>query len=126
MVNRVRLDKWLWAARFFKTRALAGDSCDMGRIECNSQTAKASREVRVGDKLTVRHEGYEFELEVLIVSETRGPGAVAQTMYIESDASKLKRIKVAAEREAMHEMDAHRPTKRDRRDINRMRGRSGT
>jgi len=122
MVNRVRMDKWLWAARFFKTRALAGDSCDMGRIECNGQTAKPSREVRVEDKLVVRHDGFAFEIEVLIVSENRGPGAVAQTMYVESEESK-ERVQVASERKAMHEMDAHRPTKRDRRDINRMRGR---
>ncbi len=123
MVNRVRMDKWLWAARFFKTRALAGDSCDIGRIECNGQTAKPSREVRVEDKLVVRHDGFAFEIEVLIVSENRGPGAVAQTMYVESEESKAKRVQVAGERKAMHEMDAHRPTKRDRRDINRMRGR---
>ncbi len=129
-MNRVRMDKWLWAARFFKTRALAGLSCDMGRIECNSQTAKSSREVRVGDMLLVRNGGNdanEFELEVLIVSDTRGSGAIAQTMFRETDSSRAKRQKVAEERKAIHELDggreAAKPSKRDRRDINRLRGR---
>lgn len=126
-MNRVRMDKWLWAARFFKTRALAGLSCDMGRIECNGQTAKASREVRLGDMLLVRNGESEFELEVLIVSDTRSSGAIAQTMFRESEASKARRQKAAEQRKAMHEFDggreAAKPSKRDRRDINKLRGR---
>lgn len=126
-MNRVRMDKWLWAARFFKTRVLAGLSCDMGRIECNGQTAKSSREVRIGDMLLVRNDGNEFELEVLLVNDARGSGAIAQTMYRETEASRAKRQKAAEERKAMQELDggreAAKPSKRDRRDINRLRGR---
>ena len=121
------MDKWLWAARFFKTRALAGLSCDMGRIECNGQSAKASREVRLSDMLLVRTSESEFELEVLIASDNRGSGAIAQTMFRETEASKAKRQKVAEERKAMHEFDGGRemvkPSKRDRRELNRFRGR---
>lgn len=121
------MDKWLWAARFFKTRALAGLSCDMGRIECNGQPAKASREVRLGDMLLVRTGESEFDLEVLLVSDSRGSGAIAQTMFRESDVSKAQRQKLAEERKAFREFDggreAAKPSKRDRRDINKLRGR---
>lgn len=121
------MDKWLWASRFYKTRVLAGQACDMGRIECNGIAAKPSREVRVGDMLRVRTDGNEFELEVLIASDTRGSGAVAATMYRETDESKAKRAKAAEERKAMQDIvgwqESVRPSKRDRRDINRLRGR---
>lgn len=121
------MDKWLWAARFFKTRALAGKSCEMGRVECNGITAKASREVKPGDLLKVRVEEHEFELEVILASDMRGSAAVAQTMYLETEASRERREKATAARKALKEMDAWadpgRPTKRDRREINRMRGR---
>jgi ribosome-associated heat shock protein Hsp15 len=122
----VRMDKWLWAARFFKTRALAARACEMGRIHSGETTAKASREVRLGDHLTVRNEAGEFVIEVLTLSETRGPAAVAQTLYRETDASKLARAKAEAERKAIFAADAlpiGRPSKRDRREINRFRGR---
>ena len=122
----VRMDKWLWAARFFKTRALAAKACDMGRVLSAEITAKAAREVRLGDRLTVRNEAGEFVIEVLALSETRGPAAIAQTLYRETDASKAMRAKVEAERKAMFTADTlpiGRPSKRDRRDINRFRGR---
>jgi ribosome-associated heat shock protein Hsp15 len=122
----VRMDKWLWAARFFKTRALAAKACEMGRIHSGEITAKASREVRLGDHLTVRNEAGEFVIEVLTLSESRGPAAVAQTLYRETDASKLARAKAEAERKAIFAADAlpiGRPSKRDRREINRFRGR---
>jgi ribosome-associated heat shock protein Hsp15 len=121
----VRIDKWLWAARFFKTRALASKACDLGRIHSNSIQAKPSRDVRVGDMLTVKNEGGEFQVEVLLLSEMRGPAAVAQTLYRETDASKAARAKVAAERKAMQEfapLPEHRPSKRDRRRIIQFRG----
>src|SRR6478735_771512 len=85
IMTRVRIDKWLWAARFFKTRALAARACELGRIECNEQKAKASREVRVGDLLHVKNDAGDFQLEVLLLSEIRGPAAVAQTLYVESE-----------------------------------------
>ena len=122
----VRMDKWLWAARFFKTRSLAARSCELGRIESNGQTAKAAREVRVGDVLQVKNDGGDFQVEVLALSEMRGPAAVAQTLYRETEASRELRLKLAEERKAMPYFEALRegkPSKRDRREINRFRGR---
>jgi ribosome-associated heat shock protein Hsp15 len=117
----------LWAARFFKTRALASHACELGRIESNGQTAKPSREVHVGDMLRVKNEGGEFHVEVLAVSEMRGPAAVAQAMYRETDASRESRLKLAEERKAASGFDgwpAGKPSKRDRRDIDRLRRRN--
>jgi ribosome-associated heat shock protein Hsp15 len=121
----VRIDKWLWAARLFKTRALASKACDLGRIHSNGIQAKPARDVRAGDMLTVRNEGGEFQIEVLVLSEMRGPAAVAQTLYRETEASKEARLKLAAERKAMQEfapIPEHRPSKRDRRRIIQFRG----
>jgi ribosome-associated heat shock protein Hsp15 len=125
-VTRVRIDKWLWAARFFKTRALASRACELGRIESNGQQAKASREARVGDLLRVKNEGGGFEVEVLIVSEIRGPASVAQTLYRETDASRESRLKLAEERRLTPHFEAMRegkPSKRDRRELDRLRDR---
>ena len=122
----MRLDKWLWAARFFKTRSLAARACELGRIAAHGQPAKAAREVKTGEMLHIRNEGGEFQVEVLQLSEVRGPAAVAQTLYRETEASRELRLKVAAERKAMAQFDAipvGRPSKRDRREINRLRGR---
>jgi len=123
----VRMDKWLWAARFFKTRTLAAKACELGRVQSNGQPAKAAREVRIADMLRVSNEGGEFQLEVLLLSEVRGPASVAQTLYRETEASRELRQKVAAERKAMkqfEELPAGRPSKRDRRRIIQFRGRS--
>jgi len=120
------MDKWLWAARFFKTRALAAKACELGRVVSGEVTAKAAREVRVGDVLRVRSEGGEFVVEVLALSEVRGPAAVAQGLYRETEASKVARAQVEAERKAMFAAEiapVGRPSKRDRREINRWRGR---
>jgi ribosome-associated heat shock protein Hsp15 len=122
----MRIDKWLWAARFFKTRALASKACDLGRIHSNEIQAKPARDVRVGDMLRIRNEGGEFHVQVLALSEMRGPAAVAQTLYAETEASKEARLKLAAERKAMQEfapIPTHRPSKRDRRHIIQFRGR---
>jgi len=122
----MRIDKWLWAARFFKTRAFAARACELGRIESNKQPAKASREVRIGDMLRVKTERGEFEVEVLLLSQTRGPAAVAQTLYRETDASRESRVKLAEERRAMTPLEAlleSKPSKRDRRQLDRLRGR---
>src|SRR6195256_228726 len=121
----VRIDKWLWAARFFKTRALATRACGLGRIQCNAQPAKPAREVRIGDMLRVTNEGGEFQIEVLLLSEVRGPASVAQTLYRETDTSRELRMKAAAERKAMmqfEQLPAGRPSKRDRRRIIQFRG----
>jgi ribosome-associated heat shock protein Hsp15 len=120
MMDSVRIDKWLWAARFFKTRSLASKACDLGRIHSNGIQAKPAREVRIGDKLEIRNEGGEFHVEVMLVSEMRGPAAVAQTLYRETEESKAARLKAAAERKALQEfapLPERRPTKRDRRRI---------
>jgi ribosome-associated heat shock protein Hsp15 len=121
----MRIDKWLWAARFFKTRALASKACDLGRIRLNSVDAKPAREVRIGDRLLVKNEGGEYEIEVLKLSEMRGPAAVAQTLFSETEASKAARLKAAEERKAMQQfapVPEHRPSKRDRRRIIQFRG----
>jgi ribosome-associated heat shock protein Hsp15 len=120
----MRIDKWLWAARFFKTRALASKACDLGRIRSNIVEAKPAREVRVGDMLHVKNEGGDFEIEVLGLSEMRGPAAAAQKLYRETDASREARLRVAEERKAMQQyapIPARRPSKRDRRRIIRFR-----
>jgi ribosome-associated heat shock protein Hsp15 len=121
----VRIDKWLWAARFFKTRALASKACDLGRIRSNSIEAKPAREVRIGDMLHIRNEGGEFEVQVLALSQMRGPAAVAQTLYRETEASIAARLKAAAERKEMQQfapLPERRPSKRDRRRIIQFRG----
>ncbi len=125
-MTAVRIDKWLWAARFFKTRSLAARACELGRIQSNGQTAKAAREVRIADMLQVTNEGGEFQVEVLLLSEVRGPASIAQTLYRETEASRELRMKVAAERKAMkqfEELPAAKPSKRDRRRIIQFRGR---
>ena len=125
-MDSLRIDKWLWAARFFKTRALASKACDLGRILSNGHEAKPSREVHVGDKLEVKNEGGDFQIEVLALSQMRGPAAVAQTLYRESETSKEARAKAAAERKAMQQfapLPERRPSKRDRRRIIQFRGR---
>jgi ribosome-associated heat shock protein Hsp15 len=121
----VRMDKWLWAARFFKTRSLAARACELGRIESKGQAAKAAREVRIGDLLRVKNDGGEFQVEVLGLSEMRGPATVAQTLYRETETSRELRLKLAEERKAMPHFEARegKPSKRDRRKIDRLRGR---
>jgi ribosome-associated heat shock protein Hsp15 len=124
MMTGVRIDKWLWAARFFKTRALAAKACELGRIHSNGQQAKAAREVRMGDLLQVRNDSGDFQLEVLGISEMRGPATVAQTLYRETEASRQSRLKLAEERKAMPYFEREgRPSKRDRRESDRFRGR---
>jgi ribosome-associated heat shock protein Hsp15 len=119
-MDSLRIDKWLWAARFFKTRALASKACDLGRIISNGREVKPAREVRVGDMLHVKNEGGDFEIEILGISQMRGPAPVAQALYRETEAGKEARLKAAAERKAMQEfapLPERRPSKRDRRRI---------
>jgi len=123
----VRIDKWLWAARFFKTRALATRACELGRIQSNNQPAKPAREVRVGDFLQIRSEAGEFHVEVLLLSQIRGPASVAQTLYRETEASRELREKLAAERKTLKiftPAPEGRPSKRDRRRIIQFRSRT--
>jgi ribosome-associated heat shock protein Hsp15 len=124
-MSNVRIDKWLWAARFFKTRALAAKACELGRIQSNQQPAKPAREVRVGDMLHITNDGGDFDVKVLLLSEVRGPAPVAQTLYEETEASRELRAKVTAERKATMDFSPAtqgRPSKRDRRHIIQFRG----
>ncbi|MDX1983287.1 MAG: RNA-binding S4 domain-containing protein [Bryobacteraceae bacterium] len=117
------MDKWLWAARFFKTRSLASKACELGRIESNGHRAKAAREVRIGDRLVIRNDAGEFQVEVLAVSEIRGPAAVAAGLYNESEASREARLLAAQQRKADLNsglVSDGRPTKRDRRMLSRL------
>ena len=121
----MRIDKWLWAARFFKTRALAAKACDLGRVRSHGVEAKPAREVRSGDMLSVRNEGGQFEIEVLALSRVRGPAALAQGLYRETESSKEARMKAEEERKAMQLFSPQpetRPSKRDRRRIIQFRG----
>jgi len=125
-MDSVRMDKWLWAARFFKSRALASRACDLGRIQSNGLKAKPAREVHPGDRLHVENESGIFEIEVLAVSHARGPAAIAQKLYAETPSSRDARLKLAEERKAVQQLmplPERRPTKRDRRRIIQFRGR---
>jgi ribosome-associated heat shock protein Hsp15 len=123
----VRIDKWLWAARFYKTRALAAKACEMGRVVANTQNAKPGRIIRTGDVLLVKNDSGDFTVEVRLLMEIRGPAAAAQTMYRETEASIALRLQVEAERKLMMHPEGSRGgklTTRDRREIGRLRGRS--
>lgn len=115
----VRLDKWLWAARLYKTRSLAADEIDRGRVEVNGAVAKASRDVRIGDVIAVHQPPFRRVLEVRGLGDKRGPARVAQAMYAETAESLSERERIAAERRAEPALarEAGRPTKRDRRDL---------
>jgi ribosome-associated heat shock protein Hsp15 len=126
-MDGLRIDKWLWAARFFKTRALASRACDIGRIQSNGVRAKPARDVRIGDRLHIENEGGVFEVDVLRLSEIRGPAAVAQALYAETEGSREARLKAVEERRAMEKtlpLPSGRPSKRDRRRIIQFRGRA--
>ena len=119
----VRLDKWLWAARFFKTRTLAAESIDTGRVEVNGERAKRSRGVTVGDKLRIRKPPFE---QVIGESEQRGPATVAATLYVETEESRKAREKLAAQMKALGPpvfREKGKPGKKDRRAIDKWRGR---
>jgi ribosome-associated heat shock protein Hsp15 len=122
-----RIDKWLWAARFYKTRALAARACELGRVESNHQPVKPAREVHAGDRLQIRNDSGDFDVEVLALSEIRGPAPVAQTLYRETEDSRELRLKAAQERKALMSFapaPEGRPTKRDRRRIVQFRERN--
>jgi len=123
-MSGVRVDKWLWAARFSKTRSMAARACELGRIQSRGQPVKPAREVQVGDMLQIRTEGGDFEVEVLQLSDIRGPAPIAKALYQETVASREARERAAAERKAMMHFNpapVARPSKRDRRRILRFR-----
>ena len=125
-MNGVRIDKWLWAARFFKTRTLASRACELGRVRVAGQISKASRDVRVGDLIGVRTEAAELDIEVLGLAEQRGSATIAQTLYRETEESKRKRSEAAEQRKLMpwfEVVSEGKPSKRDRRRYDDVRGR---
>jgi ribosome-associated heat shock protein Hsp15 len=127
-MDKIRLDKWLWAARFYKTRSLAAHEITAGRIQVNGQIiAKPAREVAAGDRILIRKASQRIEVEVLAVSGARGPAPQAALLYQETPDSTLARERVAEQRrfapEPAQEITAGRPTKRDRRLIDLARGR---
>ena len=120
-VARLRLDKWLWAARLYKTRALAAEAVSQGRVEVNQQAAKPARELKAGDRLHIRHAGQVRELLVLGLAMQRGPAAVAQALYAETPASIAARAAAVLRRqqgvEPADSIEHGRPSKRDRRQV---------
>jgi len=123
--HRIRLDKWLWAARFYKTRALAAEAIDGGKVDVNGARAKRAKMVHVADEVCVRQSPFEHVVHVRGVSERRGPASVAATLYEETAESKAKRAALATQIRSMpaDDWETGRPTKRDRREIERFRRR---
>lgn len=126
MEEKLRIDKWLWAARFYKTRSLAVDELGKGRVLVNGQPAKPAREVGPGDRVTVRKSDPPIEVIVLGISKVRGPAPVAAQLYEETEDSAARRAQAAEMRrlapEPSHDYDEGRPTKRDRRILASIRG----
>ncbi|HKT61823.1 MAG TPA: RNA-binding S4 domain-containing protein [Gemmatimonadales bacterium] len=123
--GRVRLDKWLWAARFFKTRSLAAEAIAGGKVQVNGDRAKRARPVQVGDRIRVRLGPYEHDIVVRALSARRGPATAAAELYEETPESIAARETLAAQLKSVHSVfgpDRGRPSKRDRREIDRLRG----
>ena len=123
-MDALRIDKWLWAARFFKTRALAQEAIELGRVRADGERIKASREARVGDQLDISRGDERFEVVVLGLSGQRGPAPVAQALYAETETSRLARLARAEQRRLAGEPAAEikgRPTKREGRHLRRLR-----
>lgn len=125
-MERLRIDKWLWAARFYKTRTLACDEIDKGRVEINGQEVKPAREVKVGDTVALRREGVTRTVRVKGLSSMRGPAPAAQQLYEETAESLQERERAAEQRryapEPAHTIEHGRPTKRGRRELDAARG----
>ena len=124
-MDRLRIDKWLWAARFYKTRSLASEEIEKGRVEVNGQEVKPAREVKVGDTVAMRREGISRTVVVKGVSATRGPAPVAQQLYEETAESLRERERAAEQRRLSPEpslsIEHGRPTKRGRRELDEAR-----
>ena len=124
--KRIRLDKWLWSARFFKTRSLAADAVETGKVEVNGERAKRAKQLQVGDSLRIRLGPYHHLVTVRILSERRGPASIAATLYEESAEGRRAREAMQVQVKAAQSVPGYergRPTKKDRRDIEKMRRR---
>lgn len=126
-LDKARIDKWLWAARFFKTRSLAVTALDNGRVLVNGARVKPAKAIGAGDMLSIRVGPYTHEVEVLALSGKRGPAPEAQKLYRETEASREQRAALAQERKAQQQYSVlkGRPTKKDRRDIEKVKGGGG-
>jgi ribosome-associated heat shock protein Hsp15 len=124
-MERIRIDKWLWAARFYKTRSLASEEIVKGRIQVNAQVAKSSREIKAGDTVAMRQSPFIRTVIVLGLSSLRGPATVAQQLYAETEDSIRQREQLVQQLRLATEpamtMENGRPTKRDRRDMEKVR-----
>lgn len=124
-MDRIRIDKWLWAARFYKTRSLAAEAVEGGKVRVNGATVKPAKEVKPGDRLALRIGEIEWDVRVEALSDKRGSAAVAQGLYEESEDSRRRRAERAEARRIAREPAADikgRPTKRDRRTLERWKG----
>ena len=124
--DKVRLDKWLWAARFFKTRSLATQAVAGGKVHLNGQRVKPAHVLRVGDRVAITRPGYTFECEVLSLPRARGSAPIAQACYAEVEESKAARLKYSEQSRlasALRPQSLERPDKHGRRELRRLRGR---
>ena len=124
--DRTRVDKWLWAARFYKTRALAAEAIAGGKVQVNGERVKRAKPLQVGDEIRIRQGSYEHRIVVRQLSNHRGPAARAAELYEETAESRAAREAMALQLKSLHSMfvpDRGRPTKKDRREINRLKGR---
>ena len=124
--GRVRLDKWLWAARFYKTRGLASEAIAGGKVQVNGDRAKRARPVQPGDEIRIRQGPYEHHVVVRALSGRRGPASAAAELYQETPASRAAREALAVQLKSLHGAfvpDKGRPTKKDRRELGRLKGR---
>ena len=124
MAESVRIDKWLWAARFYKTRSLAAQAVDGGKVQLNGARVKRARALAVGDRLAIHKGGYEFRIQILVLSQRRGPAQVAQTLYEESTQSIEKRAALSEQYKlaaASTPRPQHKPDKKARRQLRGMK-----
>jgi ribosome-associated heat shock protein Hsp15 len=124
--DRIRVDKWLWAARFYKTRALASEAIAGGKVQVNGERVKRARALQLGDEIRIRQGPYEHQIVVRELSGRRGPAAQAAKLYEEKPESRATREQLAMQLKTLHSMfvpERGRPTKKDRREINRLKGR---
>ena len=124
--DRVRLDKWLWAARFFKTRSLAADAIAGGKVQVNGDRVKRAKPVQIGDEVRIRQGPYEHQIVVRELSDRRGPAVDAAKLYEETPASRAARETMALQLKSLHAAfvpERGRPTKKDRREIEKLKGR---
>jgi ribosome-associated heat shock protein Hsp15 len=124
--SKVRLDKWLWAARFYKTRSLAAEAIEGGKVQVNGDRVKRAKPLQVGDEVRIRQGPFEHQIVVSRLSDRRGPASEAALLYQEKPASRAAREAMALQLKSLHAAfvpERGRPTKKDRREINRLKGR---